>query len=41
MDGINFVTVNNRVFVFPETLFTSVVVKRLYEKEIEFERVQK
>ena len=41
MDGINFVTVNNRVFVFPETLFTSVVVKRLYEKEVEFERVQK
>ena len=41
MDGINFVTVNNRVFVFPETLSTSIVVKRLYEKEIELERVQK
>ena len=34
MDGINFVTVNNRVVVFPETLSTPVVVKRLYEKEI-------
>ena len=41
MDGINFITVNNRVLVFPETLSTSVVVKRLYEKEIELERVQK
>ena len=41
MDGINFVTVNNRVLVFPEPLSTSVVVKRLYEKEIELERVQK
>ena len=41
MNGINFVTVNNRALVFPETLSTSVVVKRLYEKEIELERVQK
>ena len=41
MDGINFITVKNRVLVFPETLSTSVVVKRLYEKEIELERVQK
>ena len=31
----------NRVLVFPETLSTSVVVKSLYEKEIELERVQK
>ena len=41
IDGINFVTVNIRVLVFPETLFTSVIVKRLYEKEIELERVPK
>ena len=41
IDGINFVTVNNGVFVFPETLYTSVIVKRLCEKEIELERVQK
>ena len=34
IDGINFVTVNN-------TVFTSVIVKRLYEKEIELERVPK
>ena len=31
----------DRVFVFPETLYTSVIVKRLYEKVIRFERVQK
>ena len=41
MDGIIFLTVNNRVLVFPETLSASVLVKRLYEKEIELERVQK
>ena len=41
MDGINFVTVNNRVLVFPETLSKSAVVKRLYKKGIELERVQK
>ena len=41
MDGINFITVNNRVLVFPETLSTSVIVKRLYENELELERVQK
>ena len=41
MDGVNFVTVKNRVLVFPETLSTSVIVKRLYEKEIELEWVQK
>ena len=38
-DRINFVTVNNRVLVFPETLSPSVIVKRLYEKEIQLERV--
>ena len=41
MDAIKFVTVKNRVLVFPETLSTFAVVKRLYEKEIELERVQK
>ena len=41
MDGINFVTVTKRVLVFPETLPTPVVVKRLYEQGIELNRVQK
>ena len=41
MDGINFITVKNRVLVFPEAFFTSVIVKKLYEKEIELERIQK
>ena len=41
MDVIDFVTVNNRVLVFHETSSRSVIVKRLYEKEIELERVQK
>ena len=41
MGVINFVTVNNRVLLFHETSSTSVIVKRLYEKEIELERVQK
>ena len=39
--GINFVTVNNRVLLFRKSLSTSVTVKRLYEKKIELERVQK
>ena len=41
MDGINFVTVNNKELVFSKTLPTSVIVKKLYEKETELERVQK
>ena len=41
MDGINFVTVKNRVLVFPKALFTSVIVKKLYVKEIELERFKK
>ena len=41
IDGINFVTVSNGVLIFHETLYTSVIVKRLHEKEIELEGVQK
>ena len=40
MDRINLVTVNNRVLAFPENLSRSAIVKRLYEKEMELERIQ-